>query len=74
LDGLLNETGDARGLLIRYALPDLAELMVRQRDRDFGGDHTIHRTTLVGQTIAFRGLPPSAAWQTTQTDRLPHRG
>ena len=29
--------------------------------------------TLVGQTIAFRGLPPSAAWQTTQTDRLPHK-
>jgi hypothetical protein len=34
--------------------------------------NTVH-FDLVGQTIAFCGLPPSGRWQTTKTDRLPHR-
>jgi hypothetical protein len=44
LDGLLNETRDAWGILGCDALPDLHKLTVRQGDSDLRRGHTIHHT------------------------------
>jgi hypothetical protein len=56
LDGLLNETRDAWGILGCDTLPDLLKLAVRQGDSDLRSGHTIHHTMATRRNSSARPL------------------